>query len=675
MPEENGKPTGACALLLTSAAFLIAEEMVYRISTVGPEPADIPRIILFSVFYGALLTAFTLLLPEKARRPFFSAVLFAAATLFGFQYFVYMQFKVFYDLRTIFYGAADALGGFSSAIPGLVFSIPGILHLFLCYAPAVAARRAAGQLSDLPFQPAFSRVLVTAAAACFLLGQLVKADPALSSLFRDDYRYDTSIRRFGLLTGLLLDGGNLDGKEEPGFAAEAAPLPSAAPKKTAAARPAVLDIDFAGIGETASPEQKALDEYVRAQAPSYTNAMTGRFKGMNIIFITAEAFSKEVIDPVRTPALYRLYSKGIRFEDYYQPASAGTTGGEYQNLMGALPMYGGASMKMTADENNWFTLAGRLAEEDYEGWAFHNNDYTFYDRHLTHNNLGYSHGFTGCGNGLENYLSDLWPASDREMAEATLPMYIGHEPFQVYYMTVSGHNPYYSTVAREHIDAVEEGLPEDVRMYLAANMELEDAVAYLLEQLEEKGIAKRTVIVLTADHFPYGLDLNASFQSLPNLSALYGFQPENYLERDHNALLMWSGCLEEDDPIVVSEPVSSLDILPTLCNLFAVRWDSRLFCGRDVFSEKEPLVFTVNYDWKTDKGTYISAAGTFTPRAGVQVSDDYIESHNTIVRNKLRFCEQIQRCSYLTYIAEGIPPETDHFLRTEENSSGGHTNE
>ena len=654
MSKDARKQSSAVVFALAGALFLLAEETVFRFSTAGFVVSDLPRISLFSCFYSVMMTACFLFIPPKLRRPLRRTVLYLLAFLFAFQYFVYMQFKVFYDLRTIFCGAADALGGFGSQVWRLLASFQGVEHLSLFFIPLYIDRLILKKHDfDVSLRPSLSRLLCLASAISFLLGQIVLKDPAVSSLL-SHYRYDTSIRRFGLVTGILLDLEHLGSGGTAAFTEEDVPLPEDTPIPQVQYRQAVLDIDFDLLGENASPGQAALDDYVRHQTPSSTNEMTGIFKGMNIIFITAEAFSREVIDPVRTPALYRLYEKGIHFEDFYQPASAGTTGGEYQNLMGVLPMYGGASMKMTADEDNWFTLASLLTQEGYEGWAFHNNDYTFYDRHLTHNNLGYSHGFTGVGNGLEEYLSDQWPASDKEMIENTIPMYIDKEPFQIYYMTISGHNPNNNALAAKHIDKVKEDLPEDVRYYLAANMELEDGIAGLLEALEKAGIANRTVIVLTTDHFPYGLDLDASFLDLPNLSALYGFQPQNYLERDHNALLIWSGILEDREPVIVADPVSGIDILPTLCNLFDVKWDSRLFTGRDVFSEKEPLVFTVNCDWKTDKGTYSSAADEFIPAPGVSVSEAYIEAHHTIVRNKLSYCEEIQRCCYLTYVAEGI---------------------
>ena len=72
-----------------------------------------------------------------------------------------------------------------------------------------------------------------------------------------------------------------------------------------------------------------LHQYFAAQTPTKTNDYTGMFEGKNLILITAEAFSAEVIDPMRTPTLYRLATKGINFTDYYQPSSAGTTGGSH----------------------------------------------------------------------------------------------------------------------------------------------------------------------------------------------------------------------------------------------------------------------------------------------------------------------------------------------------------
>ena len=379
------------------------------------------------------------------------------------------------------------------------------------------------------------------------------------------------------------------------------------------------------------------------------------FKGKNLIFITAEAFTAEAIDPDLTPTLYRLATKGINFTDYYQPASAGTTGGEYQNLIGMLPMDGGKSMMNIAGHNLYFTMGNQLGRLGYCGKAFHNNTYTYYDRDQTHTKLGYSDGYMGYGNGMEAYVKNTWPQSDLEMVAGTLPIYLDHCPFNLYYMSVSGHGDYgfdENYIADKNYDAVA-SLPysDAVKGYLAANLELEYAMEKTVALLEEKGIADDTVIVISADHFPYGLDDGNALGNMPNLAELYGYVPENNLRRDHNRLIIWSGCLEKQDPIVVSAPTFSLDIIPTLSNLFGTEFDSRLLVGRDVFSDAEALVFNTGYDWKTSLGTYISAEGTFTPASDQTViPDGYVDRIKSIVRDKIRFCNDVAETDYYAHV-------------------------
>jgi lipoteichoic acid synthase len=169
-------------------------------------------------------------------------------------------------------------------------------------------------------------------------------------------------------------------------------------------------------------------------------------------------------------------------------------------------------------------------------------------------------------------------------------------------------------------------------------------MAYLVQTLEDAGIADDTVIVLVADHYPYGL-------SNRELTELFGYAPTNLFTRDHNRLIIWSGCLEDMD-LVVEEPVSSLDILPTLSNLFGVEYDSRMMTGRDVFSDSEAVVFwPLTYSWKTAKGFYNSATGVFTPAEGVEVPENYVESVTAKVKNKCVFSKAVQQHNYYSVIS------------------------
>ena len=490
---------------------------------------------------------------------------------------------------------------------------------------------------------------------CYGLGlALVYVTPISLAVYKTEYNFQAAVEEFGLLTGIRLDIQNLLFGKKQSFEENAENTivePELETEEPIVYGYNKLELDLSStegkIGE--------LNKYVSELQPSMQNEYTGIFKGKNLIMISAEAFTAEVIDPVRTPTLYRLATKGIQFTDFYQPDSAGTTGGEYQNIFGMIPTAGGKSFKNTSDNLNYMTIAAQLDRLGYYGQAFHNNTYTYYSRNTTHGNLGYSEGFMGYGNGMEEYVKWCWPQSDLEMIEGTLPLYMDHQPFNAYYMTVSGHSEYGrydNSMSIKNWDVVDNlSYSEKVKGYLAANQELENALSYLVKTLEEKGIADDTVICLASDHFPYGLDDNGKLGDMPYLSELYGYDVNNYFERDHSRLILWCGSLEKDAPIVVDTPTFSLDILPTLSNLFGTDYDSRLFPGRDVFSDAEPLVFNANYDWKTEYGTYNARKGSFVPNdETVELPEDYVENIRAVVRNKIRYCELALDTDYYRHL-------------------------
>ena len=255
---------------------------------------------------------------------------------------------------------------------------------------------------------------------------------------------------------------------------------------------------------------------------------------------------------------------------------------------------------------------------------------------------------------MEAGVKKQWPESDLELMDYSVGLYVDKQPFSIYYMTVSGHCLYSvggNNMSRKNIDKVAHlDASDTVKAYMAANLELEYGMASLVRQLEEAGIADDTVIVLATDHYPYGLEKSSTWNNTEDyLSELYGKEVTDCFIRDHSALIIWSGCIE-DQNIVVEEPVFSLDILPTLSNLFDVEYDSRLMVGRDVFSDAEPIIFWADRSWITDKGSYNVSNKTFTPKAGVTVDEEYVSRINSIVKNKINFSKSVQKEDYFDYV-------------------------
>ena len=85
---------------------------------------------------------------------------------------------------------------------------------------------------------------------------------------------------------------------------------------------------------------------------------------------------------------------------------------------------------------------------------------------------------------------------------------------------------------------------------------------------------------------------------------------------------------------VIDKTISSIDIIPTLYNMYGLDFDSRLFMGRDIFSEQESIVILSDRSWVSDKGTYNSVSKKFTNKTNEEVSQEYIDKMNQIVNQK-----------------------------------------
>ena len=126
-------------------------------------------------------------------------------------------------------------------------------------------------------------------------------------------------------------------------------------------------------------------------------------------------------------------------------------------------------------------------------------------------------------------------------------------------------------------------------------------MAYLMAELEKAGKLEDTVIVMTSDHFPYGLT-PAQFNELA------GQTVDRNFDIYRNAFICWSAGME--DPIEIDTPCCTVDILPTLLNLFGFTYDSRLLVGQDVLDPSiEHIAILYNGSFITDKVRFNSANG------------------------------------------------------------------
>ncbi len=407
--------------------------------------------------------------------------------------------------------------------------------------------------------------------------------------------------------------------------------------------PNCMDFDFNMLADEEKDRTiQTLHKYFATVPPTNKNEYTGRFKGYNLIMITAEGFSPYAILQEKTPTLYRMVREGFVFNHFYTALwQTSTSDGEFVAMTGLIPsgsrsMYLGRKNLWPLSLGNQFNLLG------VESKAYHDHSYTYYQRSETHTNIGYV--WKAKGNGLE-LPTDCWPESDLEMIDATVDEYTDEKPFHVYYLTVSGHMNYTfsgNSIANKNRQLVKD-LPynNDAKAYIACQMELDMALEQLIVKLNEAGVADRTVIALSADHYPYGWEKS-------NLDELAGHVIDPTFEIFQNHFILWCQGMKEN--VVIDKPCSSLDILPTLSNLFGLTYDSRLLMGQDILSDAEPLVILSNRSFITDKIMYDSASRRTTLLTSESLSPDYIENMNQVVKNKFIVSKSVLEKDYYRYL-------------------------
>ena len=404
-----------------------------------------------------------------------------------------------------------------------------------------------------------------------------------------------------------------------------------------------LDIDWNNlINNETNPNITSIYEYMSKQEPSKKNEYTGMFEGKNLIVFVAEAFTDLAIDENITPTLYKLYSEGFQFDNLYTPLfPVSTADGEYMTDTSLIPKEGTWSLEKVEKNYMPYSYANVFEKLGYSSQAYHNHTATYYNRHKYLKGMGYDL-YLAKGNGLEKKMNlNNWPSSDLEMIDVTTSDYLKEweEKFLTYYMTVSGHlqyTPNENKIVEKNWNYVETlDYSEKAKGYLASQIELDRAVELLIKRLEEAGKLEDTVILISGDHYPYGLTLD-------EVNELSKEKRDDTFEKHHSTALIWNSEMKE--PIKVEKISSSLDLLPTMLNLFGVEFESRLLMGRDILSDSDSLVIYSNRSFITKYGKYEALTNKFEPFGELDEGfdvDTYIRNINNVIYNKYQMSKLI----------------------------------
>lgn len=642
-------------------------ELVFRAFCIGSW--SVSAVLVSAAFALALGCLFNFIALLGSARWFrvSSSVLLAATWLFFGVHTVYKQiFNQYLGVGLMGVGGAAITDFWRETLTGIWQSLPALLLLAAPFALWLAFGR-----RMTPHSTGRRRALVSLAA--FLVLQIgasasVRLDKrgAVSSsfLYGDGFVLDSGVTGFGLITAQRLDVQHRLGLyvslERKTAEPAATPAPTAEPVDTASDAPAatptptptpeiiydahVSDLDLAAMAASEKDAELAeLTAWLAGREPTCENEYTGMFEGKNLVWLCGESFSSWAIDETHTPTLYKLANEGFVFDDFYVPlTSASTTGGEFMTLLGMYQNTTTELLRLTADNYLPYAAGNVFSALGYKCLAYHNGTYTYYGRDVTMPNLGFE--FKAKDHGMEapkDYVLSL----DYDMLRATAGEYIGSEPFCVYYMTISGHFNY---TFLNYDDSVFEDEVKDLtgatygaRAYVAGQMQVDRALEYLIDELEAAGELDNTVIVLSADHYPYALGQN-------DIESLTGRDMDGRFDLEKSTLILW--CADMDEPVEVTKPCSSSDILPTLLNLFGVDYDSRLILGHDILSTAGGFVPFIDYSFVSSDGSYDATRDVYTRADGTTASGDEAAAGVARVREYYKYSSEMVYTDFYDYI-------------------------
>lgn len=634
-------------LLIYYILFIVYEELVFSCIIFKTFPASFGLIILFSIPIAIVLNLITSVFKPKVNKIITYIITIALIIIFGAQIVYYSMYEAIISFFSMMHGGQ--VTEFMEVIIDVVlrnwygillFIIPLIILIILSKKKVITFEK--NSIKQIAIKITSVLIIQLIALLCV---NFINTDDMYSNknLYYNIHVPKVTANRMGLLTTMRLDLQRFIF----GFEEKLSVQTNAIPKEEEKDSYNITYIDFDKLIKNEEDNTiKEMHEYFSSQEASKKNKYTGMFKDKNLIVLVGESFSSLAIREDLTPNLYKLYKEGFQFDNFYTPIfPVSTADGEYITDTSLIPKEGVWSFLRVAGNYMPYSYANVFEKQGYSSNAYHNHTATYYERDKYIETMGYN-SYLAVGTGLEDRMdTSNWPNSDYEMVKTTVDDYINNEKFMAYYMTVSGHMNYTkigNMMVYRNWDQVKD-LPysNKAKGYLAANIELDKAVGELLSRLEQAGKLEDTVIVISGDHYPYGLTLG-------EINELSTFERDDKFEKFRMPFLIWSGSMK--GPIKVEKIGSSLDVLPTVLNLFGAEFDSRLLMGRDILSDSDPIVIFSDRSFITDKGRYNSLTEQFTPNEGVTVEEGYVDKINTIIYKKYQISRLILENDYYKHV-------------------------
>ncbi len=403
--------------------------------------------------------------------------------------------------------------------------------------------------------------------------------------------------------------------------------------------------------EETNKKYQNLNNYFLSRKVTDYNDYTGVFEGKNVIVVLMESVNNAIINEKYFPNFYDIYSNGWSFSNNYSPRNSCATGNnEFSAMTSLYSIYNTCTSNVYKNNTYFEAIFNLFNNKGYTTSSMHDFVEWYYYRKTIHPNMGSGKYYNASSLGIETagYYGE-WP-SDEELFEKGLDIILNSndgKPFMTWFTTVTSHQPYsvsstYGDLYKDYFKS--EGYSEYNSRYLSKLKVLDNAFGIMINKLKEAGVLDDTVIVLLADHYPYGLNKS-------NVKELVSHELEDY-EIERTPFVIYNSKIE---PQTFTQYNSYINLLPTIANLLDLDYDPRLYMGTDLFSEDyvSRVVFA-DGSWKDENAYYNASSSKIKYYTDKEYSTEDIIAINNEITLKIEMSSNAIKNDYFTYLKKKI---------------------
>lgn len=396
---------------------------------------------------------------------------------------------------------------------------------------------------------------------------------------------------------------------------------------------------------------QSLNNYFSSQNVTDYNEYTGMFEGKNVIVILMESVNEAIINEEYFPNFTKLYQNGWSWKNHYSPRNSCATGNnEFSAMTSLYSIYNTCTSNVYKNNTYFEAIFNLFNNKGYDTTSMHDFVEWYYKRDVIHPNMGSGKFYNSKALDIKtaNYYGE-WP-SDEEFFDKGLDIILNNDsdkPFMTWFTTVTSHQPYsssstYGDLYKDYFKDL--GYSTTVSRYLSKLKVVDNAVGIMIDKLEKANKLDDTVIVMLADHYPYGLNKS-------QVAEIVDHDLTDY-EIEKTPFVIYNSSMS---PKVFDEYTSYINMLPTLANLMNLDYDPRLYMGTDLLSDDyESRVVFADGSWKNENAYYNASTSKIKYYGDVTYTAEEIQKINAEISLKISMSSTAVKSNYFKYLEDKL---------------------